>query len=364
MKSTAAAAGKPDFPVTGNDFEGFNLGWARGDIDMVNSELTYGAAGALDSGKYGYLLPPLGSYVPVYKRAREQARGRLGIFWIYVNSDLMGHPAIADILQYQALANHMLPEPWTGVAQPLTAGTDATTAAFNAFLGTARSTFGERIGVEEIGLYYSSSSELAHLTLNGWPDSDGAPLHSLSFLAWGTALAWLHQQWRSVPEWKLTPATLAGLKLLIIPNAEVFDPSDVPILTDWIAHGGKLLVTGASGMRAGEGRNFQPLPTSSLAGIGIHLANDPGPDFTNSTDDRLTRLAAFATALSDIGFTCLVTAPGVPYTVGITLYDDPFHHRRSSTSTTPISMLPPIPSIPLRRSISNCRSPPGWTPPQ
>ena len=62
------------------------------------------------------MLPPLGSYVPVYKRAREQARGRLGIFWIYVAPELAGHPGIADVLQYQALANHILPEPWTGVA--------------------------------------------------------------------------------------------------------------------------------------------------------------------------------------------------------------------------------------------------------
>src|SRR5207245_2710492 len=139
------------------------------------------------------------------------------------------------------------PEPWTEVAQPQTAGTDLTTAAFNEFVGSARATFGQRTGVDEIGLYYSSSSELARLTLNGW--ANGSP-HSLSFLGWGTALSWLHHQWRVIPEWKLTFETLSSLKLLIIPNAESFEPTDVPVLENWIAHGGRLIVTGNSGARA------------------------------------------------------------------------------------------------------------------
>lgn len=329
VKDAAASAGKPDFPVTGNDFQGFNLGWARGDLDLVNSELQYTRSAVLGEGKYGYMLPPLGSYVSVYKRAREQARSRIAIFWMYVNPELAGHAAIADVLQYQALANHALPEAFTGgPSQNQTAGNDSTTAAFFAFLGSARSTFGARTGVEEIGLYYSSSSELVHLTLNGWPPGSHGPPHSLSFLGWGTALSWLHQQWRAIPEWKLTPDTLAGLKLLIIPDAEVFDPADVPMLKDWLARGGRLIVTGNSGIRAGEKGNFAPLRTPSLGGVGVHLPADPGPDFTNSRDDRPSRLAAFAAALDDIGFKGLVSAPAVPYTVGVTLYDDPKAHRR------------------------------------
>ena len=329
VKDAAAAAGKPDFPVTGNDFQGFNLGWARGDLDMVNAEVTYTPSAVLASGKYGYGLPPLGSYVPVYKRAREQARGRLGIFWLYVSPDLAGHPGIADVLQYQALANHILPEPWTGVARPQTAGSDTTTAAFNLFLGSARATFGRRTGVEEIGVYYSSSSELAHLTLNGWPDRSG-PKHSLSFLGWGTALTWLHQQWRTLPEWKLTPEALSGLKLLIIPNSEVFDPSDVPVLKNWIAHGGKLIVAGSSGARAGEPANFEALGTSSLAGIveALYVREDPGVEFANAQADRPDRLQAFAAALSAVGFSGMVKAVDAPYTVGITLYDDAQNLRR------------------------------------
>lgn len=118
VKDAAKSAGKPDFPVTANDFQGFNLGWARGDLDMVSSEVQYTPSAVLASGKYGYMLPPLGSYVPVYKRAREQARGRLGIFWLYVTPELAGHPGIADVLQYQALANHILPEPGLASRDP------------------------------------------------------------------------------------------------------------------------------------------------------------------------------------------------------------------------------------------------------
>jgi len=329
VRSAAASAGKPDFPVTGNDFAGFNLGWARGDLDMVNAEVQYTESAPLGAGRNGYMLPPLGSYVPVYKRAREQARGRLGLFWLYVTPELMGHPGIADVLQYQALSNHILPEPWTGVARPQTAGNDTTTAAFFAFVGSARATFGKRTAVEEIGLYYSSSSELAYLTLNGWPELISGPAHASSFLGWGTALSWLHQQWRVIPEWKLSADVLAGLKLLIVPNAEVFDPSDVPVLKAWLAQGGNVIVAGNSGMRAGEKGNFERLAQSSLIGLRAHyIPDDPGPLFTNAKDDRVKRLPAFAAALHDIGFTGVVAAPAVPYTIGITLYDDSATRRR------------------------------------
>ena len=329
VKDAAASAGKPDFPVTANDFQGFNLGWARGDLDMVGSEVQYTPSAVLASGRYGYMLPPLGSYVPVYKRAREQARGRLGIFWIYVAPELAGHPGIADVLQYQALANHILPEPFTGVARSQTAGNDATTAAFNAFVGSARATFGKRTGVEEIGVYYSSSSELAHLTPNGWPDRSG-PKHSLSFLGWGTALSWLHDQWRVLPEWKLTPETLSGLKVLIIPNSEVFDPSDVPVLKNWAARGGKVVITGTSGVRAGEGGNFHLLGTSSFTGLvdALYIRDDPAIAFTDANADRPDRLQSFAAVLNSVGFSGMVKAVDAPYTVGITLYDDSRSLRR------------------------------------
>ena len=130
---------------------------------------------------------------------------------------------------------------------------------------------------------------MAHLTPNGWPDRTG-PLHSLSFLGWGTALSWLHYQWRVVPEWKLTAETLAGLKILIIPNAEVFDPTDVPVLKNWVTQGGKLIVAGKSGVRAGEAGNFQLLTTSPLADIdAVRVIDDPGPAFTNAKTDRPDR---------------------------------------------------------------------------
>jgi hypothetical protein len=312
VKEAARSAGKPDFPVSGNDFQDFNFGWARDNLDMVSAEIQ----GA---------MPPKGNYVPIYKRALEQARGRLGLFWLYVPPELAGHPGIADVLQYQALANHILPEPWAGTRNNRVAGNDATTAAFNAFVGQARETFGERIPVTEIGLYYSSSSELAHLAPGGWPDKQ-EPLHTQTFQSWGAALTAHHYQWRAIPEWKLTQETLAPLKLLVIPNAEVFDPSDVPILQAWIVQGGKLVIVGNSGTRAGEKENFETLKESSLS----HLQ------------------AAHPTAFNlDVAPTLQTDAPE---TVGITLYQDPqtrttfidLNNTDIEVSTDTIHQAPPI----------------------
>ena len=154
-------------------------------------------------------------------------------------------------------------------------------------------------------------------------------------------MAWLHHQWRAIPEWKLTSANLSGLSLLIIPNSEVFDPADLPVLQSWVSQGGKLIVTGNSGARNGESGNFQSLTTYSLAALtGVTSVSDTRKQVLTQygagavlyiRDDIGTRsgqLPSFANALAAIGFNGSVTAPLVPYTVGITLYDDASNLRR------------------------------------
>ncbi len=324
LKDEGARAGRPDVLVMGNDTPAFSLGWPRGDLDQVSTELTWGWW--LAAGPRGLMPPPLGSYQPVYKLAREHARSRFVNAWMYGPKEVLGRPHIAEVVQYQALATHATPMPHHGAR---TLGTDETTAALNAFMRRAAGEFGERRPVEEIGLYYSSSSELVGIVPGFYLDH-ARQGHSFSFYGWGTVLSWLHTPWRAVPEWKLTADTLRTLRLLIIPNAEVFAAGDVPLLDDWVRAGGRLLIAGEAGRRSGEGDNFERAADgTTLAAFTrpqprvLWLRDDPGFAFYLADRARPDLLPAFAAHLATVGCpldSLALTAPTDRWSVGLTPY--------------------------------------------
>ena len=335
LKAEAARAGKPDFLVSGNDIPLFSLGWPRGDLDMVSTELSWGWG--LTTGPRGLMPPPWGSYAPVYKLAREHARGRFVNAWLYVPDAQKGRPNIARVLYYQALANHAGPMPQIAGA---TAGDPATDAAFFGFLRRAAPVFGRRVPIEEVGLYHSSSSQLTEMLPGGFRDHANQP-HSFSFWGWGTALTFLHVPWRAVPEWKLTPATLSRLKLLVVPSANVFPAEDVPVLGRWVRAGGALIVAGDCGRRLGEAGNFarchtgttldrltgSPAPAGHTIGRGYVLAlpADPGLTFYVADKTRPALLPEFGRALAAVHLAPTarsLAAEDVPWSVGLTPYRD------------------------------------------
>jgi hypothetical protein len=342
IKETAAEAGKPDFLVSGNDLPCFSLGWVRGQLDMVSTELDWGWG--LASGRRGFMPPPNGSYVPVYKLAREHAKSRFVNVWMYVPDAQRGKQNVANVLFYQALANHTLPMAHPG--NDRVAGDDKTTAAFFDFVRRLAPTLGARKPIQEIGLYYSSSSQLMTFVPGGFLDHDNQG-HMFAHWGWGTALSWLHYQYRAVPEWKLTRETLAGLKVLVIPNSTVFPPEDMDVLRQWVESGGGLLVTAVSGTRVGERGNFEELAASSLAsltgvaepgaqraqvvrevGAGrvVYLPKPIGFHFFKAAEERASMLSVFRQALRvAIGEESRLALSGtdeVPTTVGLTVYED------------------------------------------
>lgn len=336
IKDEAAAAGKPDFLVSGNDLPNFGLGWVRGQLDMVSTELAWGWG--LASGSRGFMPPPYGSYVPVYQLAREHAKSRFVNVWLYVPKEQWHRPNTANVLYYQGLANHTLPMPHPGNSR--TVGDEATAGAFFRFLRSAAPTFGDRTPVAEIGLYYSSSSQLMQYTPGGVLDHNNQP-HMFAHWGWGTALSWLHYPYRAVPEWKLNPETLAGLRLLVIPSAEVFPAEDLAVLEHWVRGGGALVIAGDCGSRLGEAGNFAPCPNGStlaplLAAEGepqlrplgkgqvLRLREDLGSLFYAATEARPSLVSGLAQTLSSVlpPENALVHAPSVSWKVGLTYHQD------------------------------------------
>jgi hypothetical protein len=308
IKSEAAAAGKPDFLVSGNDIPIFSLGWARGDLDMVSTELASGWG--ITTGPRGLMFPPLGSYVPVYQLAREHAKSRYVNAWLYVPPEEERKPNLANVLYAQALAFDATPMPHCEQGSR-TAGTEASDSAFFDFMNKAAPVFEARKAVREVGVYYSSSSQLLEMMPGGFRNHADQP-HSFSFYGWGTALTFLHVPWQAVPEWKLD--LLSHLRVLVVPSSDVFPSEDVPVLRRWVEAGGSLIIAGKCGTHLREAGNFAPLdqgstlrpllpnggqPTSRDFGKGrvLYLSTDPGYAFYQATSERPKQLPLFANCL-------------------------------------------------------------------
>lgn len=349
IKEEAAAAGKPDFLVSGNDIPGFSLGWVRGDLDMVSTELSWDWG--LTTGPRGLMPPPLGRYAPVYRLAREHAKGRFVNAWLYVPEAQRGKPNVARVLYYEALANHAGPMPLYGPGSR-TCGTEAVDAAFFRFVRDAAPIFGPREPVADVGIYYSSSSQLIELLPGGFRDHADQP-HGFSFHGWGTAMTYLHVPWRAVPEWKLDAETLRGLRLLVIPSA-IVAPSlaELQALREWVVNdGGRLIVAGKCAELLNEekgfgwiGSNGKSLPLYDGAngaffgaffdsrrkrewrGDVIWLTEDPGIAFYTAGAERPGMLEAFVGAMAEVGAPASgmsLAAGGVPWDVGLTLHGAP-----------------------------------------
>jgi hypothetical protein len=338
VKEEASRFGKPDLLVSGNDIPIFALGWPRGDLDMVSCEMTWGWH--LTTGPRGLMPPPYGSYVPVYKLAREHARGRFVNAWMYVPEEQKKKPNIARVLYYQALANHAGPMPqYYGN----TAGTADANAEFMEFMKETAPVWGMREPIEEIGIYSSSSTQLMEMLPGGFKNHADQP-HSFSFWGWGTALTFLHRNWRAVPEWKLTAHHLAGLRALILPGCEVFPEEDLAVLDAWVRAGGGLVIAGQCGLRYGESGNFERLAKGSTldpllrdaasdgagalrlgAGRILTLREDPGRPFYADDHGRPDRLPAIGKLLGTVlppNTLAAIDAPDVPWSVGLTPYRD------------------------------------------
>ena len=355
-KQAAAEAGKTEFFIEGNDMPMFSLGWVRGDLDMVSTEMN--ADWSLGAGSRGIMLPPLGRFAPVYKLGREHAKSRFVNIWFYLhneNAKYQRNSGLANVLGYEMLANNTISMNYPG--QPWCMGNTISNRDYFGFIKDNKATWGARLPVEEIGLYWSSSSEIYQMTPGGFANFDLRP-QMFAHWGWGTALSELHCQYRAIPEWKLTPETLATLRLLIVPDSEIFDPADVAVLDTWVRAGGRLIVTGMSGMRKGEPSNFDPFdpdydpampneanlslasltgantlasaPARKLTQVGagqvLYIRNNIGLSFFQATTARPGQLPTFKQALTDIlagqGPLALTPDPAVPDTVGLTLYLD------------------------------------------
>jgi hypothetical protein len=221
---------------------------------------------------------------------------------------------------------------------PHTIGTEEGNAEFFKFLETVRQVFRNRSPYgEQIGIYYSSSTQLMEMLPGGFRKHNDQK-HSFAFYGWGTLLSGLHYDWKAIPQWKFTAENLKPLKVLIIPHVSVFDRQQIPVLLSWAEQGGTLVITGDFAQRYDEENLFavaQPLDGILSApdtkkeiplkqGRVIMLKDCPGYTFYQLDTQRTAMLPKLQLELTQLlrGHSLVLNAFDIPYTVGITLYEN------------------------------------------
>ena len=348
VHAAAVQAGQTNFAMLVDDQLPAMGGWARGTLDLPSTQLSMN--GNITAGSRGFGVPPFARLSPVYKAIREQGRSHFANVWLYnggYTSQLTNSgPTLA--LFYEMLATETMPLFVYG--DTTFCGTPQMQSNFMTFVAqSAAPAFANRVPTEEVGLYLSTSSIIA-TWLPGDAENFADQNHQYAVWGWGTALSQLHHQYRIVPEWKLNNSgLLQALKVLIIPNAEAFEPADVAMLQTWVTNGGCLIVTGDSGSLLGESGNFAPTNKLVLApltgvtnfstaparrtnflgaGAVYYYSNNVGYVYYNTnTAGRAAQLATFGTALTNayafLQVQPVLASSNAPATVGLTLYQNP-----------------------------------------
>ena len=245
IKKAAADEGRPDFCIMGNDIP-WSMGWVTDDVlDMVSTEV--GPGWCYLAGEHGFGQPPYGKLAPHYRAAYEHQSGPYMTFWYYLSHVKGGgNPNQIRVLLAEGLANHAFLKYGSGCVD-----NDEAAVPWNDFLVKQEPEYLGRKPVADVGIWFSGANQLEQVPPGHFTMTPDAQPHTFEYNGFANAMIDANMPFRAVTDWKLTDAVLGGLSAFVVPNAECIDDDALPVLRRFAEAGGRLVITGGSGMRYG-----------------------------------------------------------------------------------------------------------------
>jgi hypothetical protein len=119
-----------------------------------------------------------------------------------------------------------------------------------------REHFGQR-PVQDVGIYFSSRTR-------DWYGREEPAKYFQSFQGAHKAMVYEHIPWGIVLDENVAPETLRQFQVVMLPNAAILSEKEIGLLRDYVAGGGKLIVTGWTGLLGWRGEERKE---SALAGL-------------------------------------------------------------------------------------------------
>jgi hypothetical protein len=133
-----------------------------------------------------------------------------------------------------------------------------------------RELFGHR-PVQEVGLYYSCRTR-------DWYAREDPPKYMAAFWGAHKALVQSHIPLGMVMDESVSPARLREFPVVYVPHATILSPREVELLDRYVSQGGKLLITGLSGMCDRYGQLQERSAVGELIGARLVRCQAEHPD--------------------------------------------------------------------------------------
>lgn len=279
-KRHAREAGKTDgFLVMGNDVNVLNHGWVQGGwLDMAATELS--TTWNLAMGSRGMGRPDEGGRMgAMYRTLTQTAKGPYAAPWLYAG-DYANKTELGKVWLAEAFANGAFVK-----AANNTAGTVQSHQWLNDFAHANEEKLAPRYEAGDVAVVFSTASQLAAFYPNNAQSNVDDDLHFQGLLGFSHFFIDNNIPYNVLPEWKLNAATLANYQTVILPSVEAMDEETATLLAEYVYNGGRLVVTGASGLRTTQNGNFERYaqnPLNSLVGQDVSSGVKTGDTYTKT----------------------------------------------------------------------------------
>lgn len=208
--------------------------------------------------------------------------------------------------------------PYSGVIDPLAYGRIA--QVFGE-VQAKRAEFGQKV-IEEAGLLFSVQSR-------DWFARENKERYFQPFAGAHKALVYEHIPVGMCFDENLSMSRLQDFQVVVLPNAAILEEKEIALFEDYVRQGGKLLVTGLSGIYDAQGNQRQESALNKLIGARLQRVMD-GEDNWFSLENLPIQASALSQDI-DTSWAYLCYGPAVVYTPETAV---PLGHLRAPVRTS------------------------------
>ena len=236
-----------EIAVTGNDFCYLHFAAIDGhSLDIVSTETNDGW-NVVTGNTYDAMIPR-GRKSGTFALLPESTVTRRASIWYYTEPQYLKNEILGYIGAYQALANNITLNSGESLANVI--GTNNSSNIVNKDIGTLKPYFGDRQRACDVGVLYSSNSEMAMLSPGGFVNGEGENCDT-AYGGWCYSLDDLGVPYKCIQEWQLNEAgsnLYDIVKILILPNTTSMSAATVNnVLKPFLDAGGSILFSGVQG---------------------------------------------------------------------------------------------------------------------
>ena len=304
--------------VTGNTIPLFpGRGLMKGICDVAHFEWKA-------EGQYGHLkmsgLPPEGRVGYVTRLGAAISNAPYCWPSLYVSRELTGkdHEELHKVLAFDCLANRGLMDYNHWFLDNYSPGSPQSAGFVNGFINRHAPRISDRRYFADVGLVYSTWSDIATMTV--WGPQQEQFIQEYS--GWATFLSKSHRQWDVLLAQDISDENLRRFPVVVLPSILTLSDGQIEAIRRYVENGGRIVATGLTGTRYGPEHHLQPRREDGLRPFKSHsrakvMTDRPGVNYWTGKSEAAA--ASQMRSLLDFSGHSPRLSTDAPDTVGVNL---------------------------------------------